>query len=104
MIRIVNDGKLSCPTFFCDWCEQPIEDAGRALYMWDMEKEIEGERPEPYIAHKRCHRDIEERWIDGTLGTMELQVLPFFLLANSGIEGREAHEKALRLSAMMGMI
>lgn len=103
-IRIVSREGRSAPTFFCDECEKPIKRPHEGLYLWDFALEVdEGEAP-LWILHKRCHRRVEDREGIEALGTMELDYMPFYLLANLGIVGRKMHEEAAEGAGYMSQI
>jgi len=78
------------PRVFCDWCEQPIQDAhdGNVFWYHDRPSDL-------YFNHKRCARyhDVHLREVRSGEGVVVLaEELPVFLsqlLANVGMEAIE---------------
>lgn len=94
---------LSAPRFVCDECEQVIEDAEKALYVWDMARD-DDEPGGAGIAtvHKgACDRAFEARSGFSAYGTMPLSLLPVYLGGNSGIRTDEDWSRVRRWVAEM---
>ncbi|MFC1662493.1 hypothetical protein ACFL3S_13735 [Gemmatimonadota bacterium] len=81
MIKIVPLEGRSCPTPFCDVCEEPIDTASGGLYCWKPEERI------VYFVHKGdCQARIEWAWGgEMNYSDMELRLLPVYLANNMAI-------------------
>jgi hypothetical protein len=77
---------LSCPIAVCDWCQQPISEAGDGGYFWPRGPRTEGQLIALTFLHKgRC----DETWaaVYGRLDCWEeLRCLPAFLMDNLGMQ------------------
>ncbi len=104
---------ISRPMFFCDYCDKPIEEAGKGLYVFpdasskalhDEGGFFKGEPVAVYTVHKgACDRMFhqERGYGRGDLSpTMELRLLPYYLGNNMGLDW----EKVRELAEMMGEI
>lgn len=99
-----NEGQPdeSRPTFFCDHCDKPIEEAELSLYLFpdaNLENQayMEGRKPVPlYTVHKgNCDEQFHlDRGFDPTQSpTMELSVLPIMLGNNMNLDWDEAQRR-----------
>jgi hypothetical protein len=80
-----HDG-LACPTIVCDWCEQPIEQAGAGGYFWPARLYTEGQLIVPTFLHKSACADTWEAAFGPLECWEELLYLPPFLIGSLAIE------------------
>lgn len=82
-IRIVIHSSGIYPHFFCDYCDDSISDAKRAVAIWRQKERKTVARM--FMIHKHC----QQKWIaaNGTdYMTYELKELPEMLAANSRVK------------------
>jgi hypothetical protein len=90
---------LSCPKFVCDYCEEPIEDARRGLYVWAADNAAyeAGEPADVFTVHKGwCDHAFcfTRGWHRHDPCTGELAALLVYLARNAGMTTRGDWEKA----------
>lgn len=83
MIKILNQGGLTCPIFVCDVCNMKIDDLGLGAAIFQR-SEVEGEVQDVLHVHKNaCHNKGEQK-LGGIVPWQELQDHVILLIGNSG--------------------
>ena len=114
MLRLIKTGTGDAPAFFCDHCEQRIEDITLALYSWkqldtfrwDETGEFEFvispnhpsvlvDRGQIYVLHKACIDQFEAEHEGDTYDwpCLELIDLVVFLIHNGGLTVKDVQER-----------
>ena len=79
---------MTCPSFICAACGQPLEHPGMQMIVWDMAKEA-GECPLMPVHKGRCLHAVErqiESLDGGRMGSQELADFMANLIDNSGYQ------------------
>jgi hypothetical protein len=85
---MANGMPASAPRLFCDACNERIDDASRAEYLWRYETDEIDDRVPILFAHKgRCIHLIEQRY--GHMYSGELVEFITLLARNVGIDTDE---------------
>lgn len=89
------------PVVVCDFCGERIERASEANYEWYAGDHTPGVLHDVYFLHKKCVRSHEQK-VGKQLDSMEMNVLPPYLVDNLQVDWEESKKHAEMMSEEIG--